>query len=322
LSNDGSTDQSPALCNKYAQLDPRVKVIHGKNAGAGEARNRAIDIAQGRYICFFDIDDAVSSNWLSAVYEHLERSKPQALFYGFREIDPFYHYSTPFRFKDQIYQSNADIRQDYVSEFLGLKFNNGFLWNKVYEHHFLKENHLRLENQRIQQDEVFNLLVYPKLDRLVTISDVLYDYYIYNSGNTRSRFIQDRLNIYRSVRDHFLLLYREWHLNDKRVISYVYKRFFNSTLDYINFNLHHPNAPYTSEDRNQLLEQLMHSSDIQECLHLMQKLNIVPQAGYNRQFYNALLDGDVAKYNRVRKSYYCSKVLRVTLRKLLNTFHK
>lgn len=57
LVDDGSTDMSGALCDRYAVQDPRIKVIHKKNGGLSSARNAGLDAAHGRYIMFLDGDD-------------------------------------------------------------------------------------------------------------------------------------------------------------------------------------------------------------------------------------------------------------------------
>lgn len=57
LVDDGSTDSSAKLCDAYATLDQRVKVIHQENGGIGTAQNTGLDIAHGRYIAFADNDD-------------------------------------------------------------------------------------------------------------------------------------------------------------------------------------------------------------------------------------------------------------------------
>ena len=57
LIDDGSPDQCPEICDMYAKLDDRVKVIHKKNSGLGAARNAGLDIASGDIIAFVDSDD-------------------------------------------------------------------------------------------------------------------------------------------------------------------------------------------------------------------------------------------------------------------------
>lgn len=60
LVDDGSTDTSPALCDRYAEQDARVKVIHKPNGRAASARNAGIRAASGGYVAFVDSDDWVS----------------------------------------------------------------------------------------------------------------------------------------------------------------------------------------------------------------------------------------------------------------------
>lgn len=57
LVNDGSKDSSGAICDKYAQMDPRVQVIHKANGGLSDARNVGTQQAKGRYIVYIDSDD-------------------------------------------------------------------------------------------------------------------------------------------------------------------------------------------------------------------------------------------------------------------------
>ncbi len=57
LIDDGSTDNSPALCDYYSQVDSRVRVIHKSNGGQGTARNIGIEVSEGDFIAFLDSDD-------------------------------------------------------------------------------------------------------------------------------------------------------------------------------------------------------------------------------------------------------------------------
>lgn len=62
LVNDGSTDNSPTICDEYAKKDSRVKVIHKENGGQSTARNIGITAASGKYAIFLDSDDFIASN--------------------------------------------------------------------------------------------------------------------------------------------------------------------------------------------------------------------------------------------------------------------
>ena len=52
LVDDGSPDTCPAICDRYAQADSRIRVVHKQNAGLGYARNSGLDAASGKYVCF------------------------------------------------------------------------------------------------------------------------------------------------------------------------------------------------------------------------------------------------------------------------------
>lgn len=60
LVNDGSTDESPGICDNWALCDRRIRVIHTPNQGLGLARNEGLDAATGQFICFFDSDDYIA----------------------------------------------------------------------------------------------------------------------------------------------------------------------------------------------------------------------------------------------------------------------
>ena len=92
LVDDGSTDGCPALCDRYAAQNDRVRVVHQQNKGLSGARNTGIRAAQGELLAFVDSDDTVSERMLetlwrlmqnceadiaSATYQDLKQTPPQ-----------------------------------------------------------------------------------------------------------------------------------------------------------------------------------------------------------------------------------------------------
>ena len=65
LVDDGSTDQSGAICDEYAQTDERIRVFHTDNRGVSCARNLGIENAKGHWIAFLDSDDYLNKDCLS-----------------------------------------------------------------------------------------------------------------------------------------------------------------------------------------------------------------------------------------------------------------
>ena len=68
LVDEGSPDRSGEICDRWAETDCRVRVFHKNNAGAGAARNTALDIARGALIGFVDSDDYLHPNFYSHLY--------------------------------------------------------------------------------------------------------------------------------------------------------------------------------------------------------------------------------------------------------------
>ena len=79
LVDDGSTDRSGEICDEFGRRDNRIIVVHKKNGGQAQARNKGLDIAKGDYIGFIDDDDVVDSRMyelllLNALKENVEIS--------------------------------------------------------------------------------------------------------------------------------------------------------------------------------------------------------------------------------------------------------
>ena len=74
LIEDGSPDQSGAICDEYAQKDDRVRVIHQPNQGQAAARNHALPMTQGKWLCYVDSDDAIHPQMLEPLHRAAEKS--------------------------------------------------------------------------------------------------------------------------------------------------------------------------------------------------------------------------------------------------------
>lgn len=68
LVDDGSPDSCGKICDEYAKIDKRVKVIHKENGGVSSARNAGLDVASGSYISFVDSDDVIEKRFIETLY--------------------------------------------------------------------------------------------------------------------------------------------------------------------------------------------------------------------------------------------------------------
>lgn len=73
LVDDGSKDSSGEICDRLALGDDRIRVIHKENGGLSDARNRGMDLAEGKYLLFLDSDDYLEDQALELLYGMAER---------------------------------------------------------------------------------------------------------------------------------------------------------------------------------------------------------------------------------------------------------
>lgn len=85
LVDDGSTDNSPAICDEYAAADPRFKAVHQRNGGLSAARNAALRTASGEYIGFVDSDDWIEQGMYELLYKLVTEHDADIAQVGFRK---------------------------------------------------------------------------------------------------------------------------------------------------------------------------------------------------------------------------------------------
>lgn len=85
LVDDGSQDSCPAICDRFAKQDSRVKVVHKKNGGLVSARKAGAKIAQGEYAVAVDGDDWLALDYLEKVNQVIEQTNPDVIRFGFFE---------------------------------------------------------------------------------------------------------------------------------------------------------------------------------------------------------------------------------------------
>lgn len=254
LVDDGSTDSSALKCVEWKEKCNSIRIIHQPNSGAGPARNNGLDNAKGKYIYFFDIDDLASSNLVSYCVNIMETKDVDYILFGFRAVTTFLSNRVDeVEFEEKLFTSNEELKECYIKNFILPSHGNGFPWNKFYRKSFLDRYHLRFDNLRIQQDEVFNLKIYSYLERGYISSCMLYTYFIYDKGNTRTRFIENRFDIFITVRKCFEVLMDNWQLYDEELSDYLNNRFYNGIITCLTIDLFHPACFWGKKEKKRQL---------------------------------------------------------------------
>lgn len=209
LVENGSTDNSLAICNKYADIDDRIIVIDTKdNVGAGEARNIGISKAKGEYICFFDADDwyeqTIIEKLLHAAVDYdadVAICAYEAYVEGTNKND---HHSC----KSIVYKTKRETQQYVADNFPDGHI--GFLWNKIYRLSLIKKNELKFPILSRLEDGFFNLDFFNVAASLVVIEDELYHYRISNSEDVIRKHNKEYADLVATLVDYAKDMYVKW----------------------------------------------------------------------------------------------------------------
>lgn len=215
LIDDGSKDQSGAICDEYAAKDSRIEVIHCENGGQAEARNRGLKMAKGEWIGFVDDDDIIEAE----MYETLIRNAKAndvlisgcstlTVYEDGREYNAFENLSTGIR------QS-----KDLISDIFYYDKNRyGALWNKIY-HNSLKDL-LQFPAGCQLEDYLVAVKVYLKAEKIYFEQKPMYHWIQWSSSQSHRGFHEGLLTAF-TVCDE-IIKWIEEHTEDKALIGGAY----------------------------------------------------------------------------------------------------
>lgn len=141
LIDDGSTDGSASLADEWAGLDNRIRAFHQANAGVSAARNRGLEEAVGRFVCFVDADDWVYPSYLEALHAALPADEEEGLVIeGFTEVFPDGRTSGSGISLPDKYWPKAEFGQLFRQEAIS---QLGYSCAKLYARSLLERYHIR-----------------------------------------------------------------------------------------------------------------------------------------------------------------------------------
>lgn len=181
LINDGSTDNSIEICNKYN--DKKIKKINQTNKGVSVARNVGISYATGQYIMFVDADDMVSKNYIENLVASIEKSSTDMVICKYtKEKDELVNNESSQNIEGKIINANT-ILESMIENNL----QEGYLWNKIFKKSIIDENFLKFkEGVSVWEDLYFVMEYLSKADKVFTINEKLY-YYRTREGSAVNR---------------------------------------------------------------------------------------------------------------------------------------
>ena len=170
LVDDGSPDESPAICDDFARKYKNINVIHKNNGGLSSARNAGLEICKGKYIAFVDSDDYVDSNFIMRLYNAIEKNDADIAMLQYAEVSEENNLPAIAPAKEILYK-----KKEVEKAFLELKVDSVCVG--LYRREIIG-NHRFIEG-KTSEDIPFNFEVFKKAQTFVYIPEKRY-YYFYN----------------------------------------------------------------------------------------------------------------------------------------------
>ena len=189
LVDDGSKDNSPAICDEYEKKDSRIKVVHKVNGGLSSARNAGIEVANGEYYIFIDSDDCIAPNMIERLCSVCEENDSDIAICGYerfsddKEIESI---DTSRKEKLTILDKDEAMSRIYSK---GVKYVAA--WNKLYRKKLF--NNITYKEGKLNEDEFTTYKLFGESDKIVEIDAPLY-FYFYNGNSitTNEKYIVSR----------------------------------------------------------------------------------------------------------------------------------
>ena len=181
--NDGSTDGSRSIIQRFLDADSRFRVIDKENSGYGASMNRGLDAARGRYVAILESDDFFEPDALAVLHEAAEMNQAEVVKANF-----YLYWSRPeerrelFRVVDEVEAGHVLRPLDDLAVF----FRKPSIWSALYRRDFLVDDGIRfLETPGASyQDSGFNFKVWASARRVAFLAAPVLNYRQDNEGSS------------------------------------------------------------------------------------------------------------------------------------------
>lgn len=178
--DDGSQDNSSALCDEWEQKDHRIRAFHKPNGGLSSARNLGIEVARGEYLAFIDSDDTVHPQMLEILYKTIQDADTLLAICEYRTVTAPVSNWTPI----DKWPEPQIIRRDAI--FQSITTDLVVAWNKLYHRSLFHS--LRYPAGRYHEDEFLAHRLFWQTPKVAKVQLSLYDY-LQRSGSIMSQNI-------------------------------------------------------------------------------------------------------------------------------------
>ncbi len=208
LVDDGSSDNSGAICDEWEKKDRRITVIHKNNGGAASARNYGLEIAKGEYIGFVDSDDYIAADMYELLLADMESDIDVAccgtvtLYPDRMKLRPVLYDNAP--------RKMVFTNQEAVKELLLLKYLSFSPCDKLFRRELF--NSIRFPVGKVCEDLPVIYECVKNSQKIVNIGQVKYFYCYRKNSVSRKKFSRERISYILFARDIFRDVYHSYPL--------------------------------------------------------------------------------------------------------------
>ena len=251
--NDGSTDDTLKILNKYTQKDKRIKVISRSNKGLGATRNEGVHLANGKYLFFLDSDDWIDKTCLEKLYQKSEEDNANVCIYGCILFDEELNkYQKSCYYDTSMYQNRISTPCDYkqITDCVFTRFESVL---KLYNKDFFITNNLYFSEGVWFEDVVSHIKVMLLAKHISFVDENLYFYRQRKGGITKTtnnkkifdafvyfdsvmKFLKNK-NLFDNLKpqyQNFIISQYQWHLG--RLNGQLKKRFKSQMNEFLKKN--------------------------------------------------------------------------------------
>ena len=204
--NDGSTDNSQEVIERYAAQDSRIVAIRQENQGLSGARNTALQYATGEYIYMMDSDDIISApDALSTCYDYAVNNNADFIFFdGDRFFDGGKDCISTIK-RTHLVEENTKYDGEFLLNLMLDKRNhNSAVWLLLINHKFLKNIGLSFYPGIIHEDELFTTILTLSSNSIYCLKRSFVNHRVRSSSIMGQRYTKRNISCYLTVADELL----------------------------------------------------------------------------------------------------------------------
>lgn len=195
--NDGSTDDSFDIIQKYASEDNRIVVVNKLNSGVSDTRNAGLNKASGDLIGFIDADDYIESDMYSKLVKAMAEYEADVVACGYRQEFNEYHIDLSAD-NNYVIEGTANILSNYLRQDIRSGIGDGN-WNKLFKKSVIMD--LRYPKYAYGEDILFQEKVFENCEKIAVISDILYHYVMNDSSASNAEFKESQVSVIKMAED-------------------------------------------------------------------------------------------------------------------------